>query len=324
MDAACQLAAYLPRMAPLLFRLLARVVLTSFGVITLVFLFLHLVPGDPVDAMLGESASPVDRQQLRQQLGLDEPLAAQYLHYMTRLVRGDLGVSLLREQTVSTAIAERYPATLLLTAAALLVALAIALPLGVCGAARPGGGVDRLAQVFAVLVVSLPSLCLGPLLLLVFAIWLEWLPVSGFGGPQHVVLPALTLGLGMSALLSRMLRASLLECLQEDYIRSARAKGISEAGIFLKHALRNAAMPLLSVLSLQTGALLGGAILTETIFAWPGLGRLLLQAIQSRDYPMVQGCILVIALTYVAVSLVTDMLYAVLDPRLRPGSVANP
>lgn len=307
----------------LLSGLLARVALTSFGVVTLVFLFLHLVPGDPVDAMLGESASPVDRLQLRQQLGLDEPLPVQYAHYLARLLHGDLGVSLLSGQAVSTAIAQRYPATLLLTAAALLVALAIALPLGMFAAARRGGGVDRMAQGFAVVVVSLPSLCLGPLLILVFAIWLEWLPVSGFGGPAHVVLPALTLGLGMSALLSRLARASLLERLQEDYIRSARAKGVSEAGVFLKHALRNAAMPLLSVLSLQTGALLGGAILTETIFAWPGLGRLLLQAIQSRDYPMAQGCILVIALSYVVVSFATDILYALLDPRLRSVSVVK-
>lgn len=303
-------------MAAILLRRLLLAGMTIAGVATLVFGLLHFVPGDPVDALLGETAAVADRDALRRELGLDRPLAQQYGSYVARLVHGDLGRSLLDGQPVRSVIAARYPATLELTAAALLVALCLALPLGVAGAAWPHGRMDRAAQLLAVMAVSMPSFWLGPLLILVFAIFLEWTPVSGRGGMLHLVLPALTLGLGMSALLSRMLRAALLEKLNDAYIRTARAKGLAEGVVFFKHALRNAALPVISVLGLQSGALLGGAVLTETIFAWPGVGRLLLQAIQARDYPVAQGCILVIALSYVGVNLLTDVVHAVLDPRL--------
>jgi len=309
-------------MAVMLLRRLALACVTILGVVTLVFCLLHLVPGDPVDAMLGETASVADRAALRRSLGLDRPILHQYAEYVAGLAQGNLGLSLIDGKPVWVAIATRFPATLELAGAALLVAIAIALPFGVAGAAWPHRAFDRVAQGFAILAVSTPSFWLGPLLILVFSIALEWTPVSGRGGPSHVLLPALTLGLGMSALLSRMLRAALLDRLNDAYIRSARAKGLSETVVFFKHALRNAVLPVVTVLGLQIGGLLGGAILTETIFAWPGVGRLLLQSIQARDYPVVQGCILVIALSYVAVNLLTDVLQATLDPRMahRAGS----
>jgi peptide/nickel transport system permease protein len=290
---------------------------TVFGVITLVFLLIHLIPGDPVEVMLGETARAADKVRLRHQLGLDQPLPVQYAHYLRRLVRGDLGRSLHSGRPVRRMIVARYPATLELSGAALLVALLIAVPLGVLAAARPRSLFDALGRGVAVLGTSMPNFWLGPLLILVFAIGLEWTPVSGRDGLAHLVLPAVTLGLGMAAVLTRMLRATLLERLSEDYIRTARAKGASERRVLLQHALRNAALPVVTVLGLQAGALLAGAIITETIFAWPGIGRLTLLAIQTRDYPLVQGCMLVIALSYVAVNLATDLLYGVIDPRLR-------
>jgi peptide/nickel transport system permease protein len=290
---------------------------TVLGVVTLVFLFIHLVPGDPVEVMLGETARAADKARLRHQLGLDRPLPAQYARYLRRLGRADLGRSLHSGRPVRRMIVARYPATLELAASALLVAVLIAVPLGVYAAARPRSPVDAASRLLAVLGTAMPNFWLGPLLILVFAIDLKWTPVSGRGGVAHVVLPALTLGLGMAAVLTRMLRAALLERLGDDYVRTARAKGASEARVLLRHALRNAALPVVTVLGLQAGALLAGTIITETIFAWPGIGRLTFQAIQARDYPLVQGCMLVIALTYVAVNLGTDVLYGLIDPRLR-------
>jgi peptide/nickel transport system permease protein len=301
-------------------RRLALAVPTVLGVVTLVFLLIHLTPGDPVEAMLGESARAVDKVRLRHQLGLDRPLPVQYGRYLRQLARADLGRSLHSHRPVRRLIVARYPATLELAGGALLVALLIAGPLGIVAAARPRSALDAASQGVAVLGASLPNFWLGPLLMLVFAIKLEWLPVSGRGGLERLVLPAVTLGLGMAAMLARLLRATLLDRLGEDYIRTARAKGAGEGRVFLKHALRNAALPVITVLGLYAGSLLAGAIITETIFSWPGIGRLTLLAIQTRDYPLVQGCILVIALSYVVINLTTDVLYAWVDPRLRKAS----
>ena len=290
---------------------------TVFCVITLVFLLIHLVPGDPVDVMLGETAHAADKVRLRHQLGLDRPLQIQYARYLRRLAHADLGRSLHSGRPVRRMIVARYPATLELAAGALLVAVLLAAPLGLVAAARPGSPLDALCRGIAVAGASMPNFWLGPLLILIFAIALEWTPVSGRDGLAHLALPALTLGMGMAAVLTRMLRATLLDRLGDEYIRTARAKGASEPRVLLVHALRNAVLPVVTVLGLQTGALLAGAIITETIFAWPGIGRLTLLAIQTRDYPLVQGCMLVIALTYVVINLCTDLLYGVIDPRLR-------
>ena len=298
-------------------RRLILAVPTVLGVITLVFLLIHLLPGDPVDVMLGETARAADRVRLRHQLGLDQPVTVQYARYLRRLARADLGRSLQSGRPVRRMIVGRYPATLELAGAALLAALCIAVPLGVLAAARPGSAVDATSRGIAVVGASLPNFWLGPLLILVFSIGLEWTPVSGRGGLDHLVLPALTLGMGMAAILTRLLRATLLDRLGDDYVRTARAKGAGEPRVLLKHALRNAALPLLTVLGLQAGALLAGTIITETVFAWPGVGRLLLLGVQTRDYPLVQGCMLVIALSYVLINLGTDALYALVDPRLR-------
>jgi peptide/nickel transport system permease protein len=287
------------------------------GVLTLVFFLLHLIPGDPVDMMLGEQALPADRAQMRAALHLDRPLGAQYAGYLARTLRGDLGTSFRQRRPVAVLIAERMPATVELMLAAMVVALAVALPLGLLAALHHGRWVDQAASVFAVLGVATPNFWLGPLLILLFAIKLDWLPVNERGGLDHLVLPAFTLGTALAALLSRMTRTALVEVLSEDYIRTARAKGLGERTVVGVHALRNALIPVVTVIGLQVGVLLSGAIITESIFDWPGLGTLLLEGIYGRDYPLVQGCILVIALTYVAVNLLTDLAYGWIDPRIR-------
>jgi peptide/nickel transport system permease protein len=287
------------------------------GVVSLVFLLLHLVPGDPVDLMLGEQALAADRAQLRAQLGLDRPLGEQYARYLRRTFAGDLGLSLPSREPVAGRIGERYGATVELMLGAMAVALAISFPLGILAAVHHGRWPDQAASTFAVLGVAVPSFWLGPMLILVFAIWLDWLPVDGREGPASLVLPALTLGLALAALLSRMLRAALVGVLGEDYVRTARAKGLPERAVLWRHALRNALIPVVTLIGLQIGVLLSGAIITESIFDWPGLGGLLLDAIRRRDYPLVQGCVLVIALTYVAVNLATDLTYGWIDPRIR-------
>jgi peptide/nickel transport system permease protein len=304
-------------MRALALRRLLLAVPTLLGATTLVFAFLHLVPGDPVEIMLGEAAAPADVAALRHALGLDRPLALQYVGFVSGVLRGDLGESISARIPVARLIASRLPATLELAAAALVLALVTALPLGALAAVRPRSTLDRLVRTLSLAGVCLPSFWLGPVLILVFSIWLGWLPVSGRAGLASVVLPAVTLGFGMIGILVRLSRASLLAALGEDYIRTARAKGASGGRVVLVHALRNALLPVISVVGLQAGALLAGAIVTETIFAWPGLGRLLLQAIDARDYPLVQGCVLVIGFTYVAINTVTDLLYRVIDPRLR-------
>jgi len=296
---------------------LALAIPTLAGVLILVALLLHLVPGDPIDVMLGEGASGADREQLRVAAGLDRPPWRQLVDFSLGVAQGDLGRSIVGGQPVGELLRERYPATLELAGAALLVAVAIALPLGALAALRPGALADRLSLGLAAVQTALPTFCLGPLLVLAFAVELPWFPVAGRRGPSSVVLPALTLGLGMSAVLARQLRTALIAALKLDCVRTARAKGVAPGRVFLRHALPNAATATLTVLGLQLGGLLAGAIVTETIFSWPGLGRLLIQAIGARDYPLVQGCVLAVAVTYVLVNLATDLLQAAIDPRLR-------
>jgi len=299
---------------------LRRVVLAIpvvLGVATLVFLLMHLIPGDPVEIMLGESAAQTDIQQLRRQLRLDRPLVDQYGAFLVDALRGDLGESLHLHQPVVSIILQRAPATIELALAAMLFACGLALPLGWLSAARPRGGWDLAALSASLLGVSMPSFWLGPLLVLLFALTLDWLPVSGRESFSAVILPAITLGGGMAAILMRMTRSSLLEVMRRDYVVVARAKGLPAWRVWLRYGFRTALLPLLTLLGLQIGGLLAGAVITETIFAWPGLGRLTVQAILSRDYPLVQGCVLVVALGYVVVNLATDLLYAVADPRIR-------
>lgn len=287
------------------------------GVATLVFSLIHLVPGDPAQAMMGDGASQADVDALRKSLGLDQPLLTQYGTFLRHAVSGDLGISFRTGQPVTAMLAERVPATAELALASMLVAVAIAIPLGVIAAVRRGTAVDYSAMTFALAGVSIPNFWLGPLLAIVFAVELGWLPVSGRGTLAHLVLPAISLGLALAAILARMTRATMLDELNELYVRAARARGASRAGSITRHALRNSMVPLVTIIALQFGAVLTGAVITETIFAWPGIGRLLIQSIGFRDYPMVQGCILMIAVTYVTVNLITDLLYGVLDPRIR-------
>jgi peptide/nickel transport system permease protein len=287
------------------------------GVATLVFSLIHLVPGDPAQAMLGDGASEQDVIDLRASLGLDKPLPEQYGTFLKQAITGDLGRSFRTGQPVTAMIVERLPATAELAVAAMIVAVLIALPLGVIAAVWRGTAIDFGAMTFALAGVSIPNFWLGPLLAIVFAVELGWLPVSGRGTLAHLVLPAFSLGLALAAILARMTRASLLDELRELYVRAAQARGVSRAGAIVSHALRNSLVPLLTIIALQFGAVLTGAVITETIFAWPGIGRLLIQSIGFRDYPMVQGCILLIAVTYVTVNLLTDLMYGVLDPRIR-------
>ena len=302
-------------------RFLARRLLLTvpvlLGVATLVFSLIHLIPGDPAQAMLGEAAPQADVEELRHRLGLDRPLLEQYGAFLKGLTRADLGISLRTGQPVTEQIVERMPATIELAAAAMLVAIAFAMPLGIIAAARRGTAVDHAAMTLSLAGVSVPNFWLGPLLAIVFAVELGWLPVSGRGTWAHLVLPAISLGAALAAILARMTRATMLEELREQYVQAARARGVSRLRAVLRHAFRNSLIPVVTLLGLQFGAVLTGAVITETIFAWPGIGRLLIQSIGFRDYPLVQGCILLIALTYVGVNLVTDMLYGVLDPRIR-------
>jgi len=286
-------------------------------VVSLVFLLIHLVPGDPILQMLGEGAPSTDIHAARHAYGLDEPLAQQYFHYWKGVVHGDLGPSVQFNQPVSTLIAQRYPYTLQLTLAALVVAILLSVPAGVRSAQRRNLWDDRALSVVSLFGLSFPNFALGPILILFFSIKLGWLPVSGSGTFAHLVLPAITMGGALAAILTRMVRTSMLEEMNQDYIRTARAKGLSERVVVYRHALRNAMIPVITVLGLQFGALLAGAIVTETIFSWPGIGRLTIQAISRRDYYLVQGCILAIGLTYIAVNFMTDLLYSAVNPRIR-------
>ena len=286
-------------------------------VVSVVFLLIHLVPGDPILQMLGEGAPAADIAATRHAYGLDVPLGQQYLHYWKGVLHGDLGPSLRFNQSVSRLIVQRYPYTLQLTIAALLVAVLISIPAGVRSAQRRGNWDDKLLSVVSLFGLSFPNFALGPILILFFAIKLGLLPVSGSGTFAHLVLPAITMGGALAAILTRMVRTSMLEELGQDYVRTARAKGLSERAVVYRHALRNAMLPVLTVLGLQFGALLAGAIVTEKIFSWPGIGRLTIDAIGNRDYYLLQGCILAIGLTYVLVNFLTDLLYSVANPRIR-------
>ncbi len=286
-------------------------------VVSLVFLLIHLVPGDPIQQMLGEGAAAADIQAVRHAYGLDAPLGTQYLRYWTGVLHGNLGLSIRFNQSVTRLIASRYPYTLELTLAALLVAIVLAVPAGIRSAQRRDRWDDRVLSVVSLFGLSFPNFALGPILILCFAIELGWLPVSGSGTVAHLVLPAITMGSALAAILTRMVRTSMLEELGQDYIRTARAKGLPERTVVYRHALRNALIPVITVLGLQFGALLAGAIVTETIFSWPGIGRLTISAISNRDYYLVQGCILAIGLTYVAVNFLTDLLYSAVNPRIR-------
>lgn len=300
--------------------LLRRVVLTIpvlLGVATLVFALIHLVPGDPAQAMLGDSAAPSDVAELRTKLGLDRPLLAQYQRYMVGLVRGDLGTSFRYGTPVGHEIAQRMGPTTELALTAMVVAVVIAIPLGVLAALFRGTAIDQAATTASLLGMAMPNFWLGPALALVFAAGLGWLPVSGSGTWAHLVLPSVTLGAALAAITARMTRASLGDELRELYVLAARARGLSRARAVVAHAFRNSLIPVVTILGLQLGAVLTGTIITETIFAWPGVGRLLIQAINFRDYPLVQGCILLISVTYVTMNLVVDVAYAWLDPRIR-------
>eukprot|EP01136_Pigoraptor_vietnamica_P040362 Opistho-1_new@1041 len=287
------------------------------GVLCLTFALLHMVPGDPVDVMLGESASPADRELLKVQLGLDQPLYMQFGQYVSNILKGDFGVSIHTQTPITQLLAQAYPATLILAFTALSIGLLIGIPLGIWSALKAGHWQDIMVTMVSIRLAAMPAFWLGPVLMLVFAVWLGWLPVSGMGSPASIILPAVTLGLGLSAILTRMTRTSLMEVLNEDYIRTARAKGMSERQVLLKHALRAALLPLVTIVGLQMGSLLAGAVITETIFSWNGIGRLLVDSIEKRDYPVTQACVLVIALSYVLINQATDLAYRWLDPRTR-------
>jgi len=292
---------------------------TILGVVTLIFLLRPLIPGDPIDYMLGENALAADREALRVQYGLDKSVPEQYLLFLGRLVKGNLGRSIHARRPVLDMILERYPATLLLAGAAMIVALLVALPAGLASAVKKDTWIDNLSMFGALLGISLPNFWLGPLLILLFSIQLGWLPVSGLDGPLSLILPAVTLGTAMAAILTRMTRSSLLEVIREDYVTTARAKGLSEGRVILKHAFKNAVIPILTLVGLQFGGLLAGSIITETIFSWPGLGSLMITAIYSRDFPLLQGAVMTISLSYVLINLLTDLLYGLADPRIRLG-----
>jgi len=296
---------------------LLGVVPVVFGVLLLTFLLVHLVPGDPVEVMLGESATSADRAQLRTELGLDKPLAVQFGSYLANLAQGDFGRSIHMHLPVAELLKARIPATARLALVAFIIAILIGLPLGIAAALRANHWPDKLATLLSLTLSAMPAFWLGPLLMLVFALWLRLLPVSGMETPGSIVLPALTLGFGLAAILTRMTRASLLEVLHEDFVRTARAKGLPARIVILRHAMRAALLPVVTVLGLQLGGLLAGAVITETVFGWEGLGRLLVESIEKRDYPVTQACVLVIALAYVFINLLTDLLYSRLDPRVR-------
>lgn len=292
-----------------------------FGVLLLTFLLIHLVPGDPIEVMLGESASMADRETLRAELGLNQPIVTQFGSYIAKLAQGDFGVSIHTKTPIIEMIKTRYPATLKLAIVSLLIGLAIGVPMGIYAALKAGYWQDFVVTIVSVRFSAMPAFWLGPMLMLLFAVWLGWLPVSGMDSGASIVLPALTLGFGLSAILTRMTRTSLLEVLNDDYIRTARAKGLDEKSVIIRHALRAALLPIITIVGLQMGSLLAGTVITETIFSWDGIGRLLVESIEKRDYPVTQACVLVVALSYVLVNLFTDLLYRAADPRVSAKSL---
>ena len=288
-----------------------------FGVLLLTFLLIHLVPGDPVEVMLGESASVTDRAVLRADLGLNKPIVQQFGSYLTKLSQGDFGFSIHTKTPIIDLIKTRYPATLKLAFLSLFIGLTIGVPLGVFAALKANRWQDFVVTIVSVRLSAMPAFWLGPLLMLLFAVWLGWLPVSGMDDNTSIILPAMTLGFGLSAILTRMTRTSLLEVLNDDFIRTARAKGLNENTVIIRHALRAALLPIITIVGLQMGSLLAGTVITETIFSWDGIGRLLVESIEKRDYPVTQACVLVVALSYVVVNVLTDILYRLADPRMK-------
>lgn len=299
-----------------LVRRLVQSVAVLVGVSLVVFLLLRL-SGDPTALLLPLEATAKEHGDLRRQLGLDDPLTVQYWGFLSKAVHGDFGNSLRGQQSALGLVVDRLPATALLATTALALGLLIAFPAGIVAARRHGTATDQVAMVGALFGQSTPVFWLGTMLILVFAVWLRWLPTGGTGGPQHLVLPTVTLGLYSAARTARLVRSGMLEVLGEDYIRTARAKGLRELVVMWRHALRNALVPIVTVIGLDLATLLGGAVITETIFGWPGVGRLAVQAIQQRDYPVVQASVFVVASAYVAFNLLVDVLYAYLDPRIR-------
>lgn len=288
-----------------------------FGVLLLTFLLIHLVPGDPVEVMLGESASVTDRAVLRADLGLNKPIVEQFGSYLIKLSQGDFGESIHTKTPITELIKARYPATLKLALLSLFIGLSIGIPLGVFAALKANQWQDFVVTIVSVRLSAMPAFWLGPLLMLLFAVWLGWLPVSGMDDNTSIFLPALTLGFGLSAILTRMTRTSLLEVLNDDFIRTARAKGLNEKTVIIRHALRAALLPIITIVGLQMGSLLAGTVITETIFSWDGIGHLLVESIEKRDYPVTQACVLVVALSYVVVNVLTDVLYRLADPRMK-------
>ena len=288
-----------------------------FGVLVLTFLLIHLVPGDPVEVMLGDSASVTDREALREQLGLNQPLITQFGTYLNKLAHGDLGQSIHTKTPIIDLFKTRYPASIKLALLSMIIGLVVGVPLGVYAALKAGHWQDVVVTIVSVRLSAMPVFWLGPMLMLVFAVWLGWLPVSGMDEPTSIILPALTLGFGLSAILTRMTRTSLLEVLNDDFIRTARAKGLSERVVVFRHALRAALLPIVTIVGLQMGSLLAGTVITETIFSWDGVGRLLVESIEKRDYPVTQACVLAVALSYVVINFLTDIIYRMVDPRMR-------
>ena len=300
-----------------MFKRLLNTAIVIFGVLLLTFLLIHLVPGDPVEVMLGESASMADREALRTELGLDQPLLQQFGSYLSKLGHGDFGHSIHTRTPIIDLVKTRYPATVKLASLSLLIGLVLGIPMGIYAALKANHWQDFVVTIVSVRLSAMPAFWLGPVLMLIFAVWLGWLPVSGMESNTSIILPAITLGFGLSAILTRMTRTSLLEVLNDDYIRTARAKGLSERVVILRHALRAALLPIITIVGLQMGSLLAGTVITETIFSWDGIGRLLVESIEKRDYPVTQACVLVVALSYVVVNLCTDVLYKLADPRVR-------
>lgn len=296
---------------------LFSLVTVVFGVLLLTFLLIHLVPGDPVEVMLGESANMADRAALRADLGLDKPLIQQFGSYLAKLAHGDFGQSIHTKTPIIDLIKTRYPATVKLALLSLIIGLVVGVPLGIYAALKANRWQDFIVTIVSVRLSAMPAFWLGPMFMLIFAVWWGWLPVSGMESNISIVLPAMTLGFGLSAILTRMTRTSLLEVLNDDYIRTARAKGLSEKTVIFRHALRVALLPIITIVGLQMGSLLAGTVITETIFSWDGIGRLLVESIEKRDYPVTQACVLIVALSYVLVNLLTDILYQLADPRVR-------
>ena len=298
-------------------RRLLQSIVVVWGVSVLVFFLLRLAPGDPVSLLLAETATPAQIDEAREKWGLNDPIPVQYMIFLGRALQGDLGESLFFKQPALEVIFERLPATLQLSAVALLFSLSVAIPVGILSALKRDSFWDYLGTTLAMLGQAIPPYWLGIMLILVFSVSLGWFPTSGRGSPAHLVLPAITLGSVLMALITRLVRSGMLDVLGEDYIRTARAKGLQERNVIVRHALRNILIPLVTVIGLQLGALFGGAVITESIFAWPGVGRLALQAINARDYPLVQASVLLISVVYVFLNLAVDIIYVYLDPRIR-------